>query len=204
LFVLTGFKTRAQTGSLGDPVVHITFGAGTSTHAGALPADSGSTSYTYSAVDFPTDGSYTIENSTAGSGSVWWSTTDHTGNTGGYMMIVNASVSKTDYFYKREVDGLCGGTTYQFSAWIGNLLRSKDNSPPNITFGIYNVSDGSLINSSPTGNIALQTGGFKWIQKTFNFTLPAGTYNYTAQSGTTTWSGTTTIDGNTCNLLHLN
>ena len=37
-----------------------------------------------------------------------------------------------------------------------------------------------------------------------NFTLPAGTYNYTAQSGTTTWSGTTTIDGNTCNLLHLN
>ena len=31
-------KSRAQTGSLGDPVVHITFGAGTSTHSGALHA----------------------------------------------------------------------------------------------------------------------------------------------------------------------
>lgn len=42
------------------------------------------------------DGSYTVENSTAGSGSMWWSATDHTGNTGGYMMVVNASISKTD------------------------------------------------------------------------------------------------------------
>src|ERR1700761_1401491 len=100
LFV--SITTRAQ--SLGDPVVHITFGAGTSTHAGALPADSGTTSYTYSSADFPIDGSYTIENTTAGAGNVWWSTTDHTGNTGGYMMIVNASYAKTDYFYKREVD----------------------------------------------------------------------------------------------------
>jgi len=176
LFVLTGYKTQAQTGSLGDPVVHITFGAGTSTHAGALPADSGSTSYTYSSADFPTDGSYTIENSTAGSGSVWWSITDHTGNTGGYMMIVNASVSKTDYFYKREVDGLCGATTYQFSAWAGNLLRSRDISPPDITFGLYTTA-GTLIKSYDTGPIALTPSGFKWIQYAFNFTLPAGTGN---------------------------
>lgn len=176
LFVLTGYNSHAQTGSLGDPVVHITFGAGTSTHAGALPADSGSTSYTYSSADFPTDGSYTIENSTVGSGSVWWSITDHTGNTGGYMMIVNASVSKTDYFYKREVDGLCGGTTYQFSAWAGNLLRSRDISPPDITFGLY-TTDGTLIKSYDTGPIALTPSGFKWIQYAFNFTLPAGTGN---------------------------
>jgi gliding motility-associated-like protein len=172
IFILNGYAVKAQ-GSLGDPVVHITFGAGTSTHAGALPADSGSTSYTYSTADFPIDGSYTIENTTAGAGNVWWSTSDHTGNTGGYMMVVNASVSKTDYFYKREVDDLCGGTTYQFSAWVGNLLRSQDISPPNITFGLYQL-DGSLIKSYPSGTIALTSGGFKWVQKTFNFTLPAG------------------------------
>jgi gliding motility-associated-like protein len=161
--------------SLGDPVVHITFGSGTSVHAGPLPADSGITSYTYSSSDFPTDGSYTIENTTAGAGNVWWSTTDHTGNTGGYMMIVNASVSKTDYFYMREVDGLCSGTTYQFSAWLGNLLRTEDLSPPNVIFGIYNKSTGALIEADTTGQVVLQPSGFKWIQYKFNFNLPAGT-----------------------------
>lgn len=178
LFILlpTG-KALAQTGSLGDPVVHITFGSGTSTHAGPLAADSGSTSYTYSSNDFPSDGYYTIENTTAGAGNVWWSITDHTGNTGGYMMIVNASYAKTDYFYKREVDGLCGGTTYQFSAWAGNLLRSRDISPPDITFSILNATTGATIQSYDTGTIALQTSGFKWIQYAFNFTLPSTVSN---------------------------
>jgi gliding motility-associated-like protein len=162
-------KSYAQ--SLGDPVVHITLGSGTATHAGALATDSGSTSYTYSSADFPNDGSYTIENTTNTPGT-WWTTTDHTGNAGGYMMVVNASVSKTDYFYKREVDGLCGGTKYQFSAWVGNLLKSRDLSPPNITFSIEKL-DGTVIQSYTTGTIALQTSGFKWIQYPFDFTLPA-------------------------------
>jgi gliding motility-associated-like protein len=164
-------KTNAQ--SLGDPVVSITFGSGTSTHSGALPADSGSTSYTYSNNDFPSDGSYTIENTTAGAGNVWWSATDHTGNTGGYMMVVNASVSKTDYFYKRTISGLCSNTTYQFSAWVVNLLRSNDISPPNITFAIEKT-DGTTIQSFNTGTIARTSGSYKWVQESFNFTLPAG------------------------------
>jgi hypothetical protein len=109
---------RAQLceGSLGDPIVSIDFGAGTAEHAGALPA--GTTSYTYSSADFPIDGSYTVENTTAGSGQVWWSTTDHTGNAGGYMMVVNASLSLTDYFYKTTVTGLCPGTLYEFASWV--------------------------------------------------------------------------------------
>jgi gliding motility-associated-like protein len=167
------FNFRSQAQSLGDPIVNITFGSGTATHAGALAADSGSTSYTYTSADFPNDGSYTIERTTNTPGT-WWTTTDHTGNTNGYMMVVNASVSKTDYFYKRQVTGLCGATTYQFSAWVGNLLKSQDNSPPNITFSILNT-DGSLIQSYNTGAIALNTSGFKWVQETFQFTLPAGT-----------------------------
>ncbi|WP_114939741.1 gliding motility-associated C-terminal domain-containing protein [Mucilaginibacter endophyticus] len=164
-------KTNAQ--SLGDPVVSITFGSGTSTHSGALPADSGSTSYPYSSADFPSDGYYTIENTTAGAGNVWWSATDHTGNTGGYMMVVNASVSKTDYFYKRTITGLCSNTTYQFSAWVVNLLRSNDISPPNITFAIEKT-DGTTIQSYNTGTIARTSGTYKWVQESFNFTLPAG------------------------------
>ena len=171
VIILLSLNTSAQ--SLGDPIVNITFGSGTAVHAGALPADSGSTSYTYTSADFPNDGSYTIERTT-NTPNIWWTTTDHTGNTNGYMMVVNASVSKTDYFYKRAVTGLCGATTYQFSAWVGNLLKTQDISPPNITFSILKT-DGTVIQSYNTGVIALNTSGFKWVQQTFNFTLPAGT-----------------------------
>ncbi|WP_183562086.1 gliding motility-associated C-terminal domain-containing protein [Mucilaginibacter sp. SP1R1] len=171
LLTLNFYRAAAQ--SLGDPVVSITFGSGTATHSGALPTDSGSTSYTYSNADFPSDGSYTIENTTAGAGNVWWSATDHTGNAGGYMMVVNASVSKTDYFYKRTVTGLCSNTTYQFSAWVVNLLRSNDISPPNITFSIEKT-DGTIIQSFNTGTIARTNGNYQWVQKSFKFTLPAG------------------------------
>jgi len=129
------------------------------------------TSYTYSTNDFPYDGSYTIENSTAGSGDIWWSTTDHTGNSGGYMMVVNASVSLTDYFYKKTITGLCPGTLYEFAAWVMNLLRSQDLSPPNITF-IIQQTDGTLINSYTTGSISLQSGPV-WRQFGFYFTTPS-------------------------------
>ena len=156
-------------GSLGDPIVDLDFGSGISTHAGALPA--GMTSYTYSSNDFPIDGSYTIENSTAGSGNIWWSTTDHTGNTGGYMMVVNASLSLTDYFYKNTITGLCPATTYEFAAWVMNLLRAQDLSPPNITFMIEKT-DGTLLNSYTTGSIPLQKSAV-WKQYGFYFSTPA-------------------------------
>jgi len=173
ILTFNALDSRGQ--SLGDPVVEITFGSGTATHAGALAADSGSTSYTYTSADFPNDGSYTIEKTT-NTPNTWWTTTDHTGNTGGYMMVVNASVSKTDYFYKREVDNLCGGTTYQFSAWVGNLLRYSDISPPDITFSIE-TTGGTVIQSYNTGPVSQRKDSFKWIQFAFNFTLPAGTGN---------------------------
>lgn len=158
-------------GSLGDPVVKLDFGAGSSVHAGALPA--GTTSYTYSASDFPSDGSYTVENTTAGSGNVWWGTKDHTGDTGGYMMVVNASLSKTDYFYRTTVTGLCPGTTFEFAAWIVNLLRSSDISPPNITFNIK-TTGGSVLASYTTGTIPLTPAGPVWKQYGTYFTTPAG------------------------------
>lgn len=158
------------TGSLGDPIVNINFGAGTSIHKGALP--SGTTSYSYSSADFPMDGSYTVENSTAGSGQVWWSTKDHTGDAGGYMMVVNASISKTDYFFKTTVNGLCPGTLFEFSAWVMNLLRSSDLSPPDITFQIEKT-DGSILASYTTGAIARQNIAL-WRQFGFYFSTPVG------------------------------
>jgi gliding motility-associated-like protein len=159
-------------GSLGDPVVKLDFGAGTATHAGTLPA--GTTSYTYSANDFPNDGSYTVENTTAGSGNVWWSTKDHTGNTGGYMMVVNASSLKTDYFYKTTVRGLCSGTTFEFAAWAANLIRTNDVSPPDLTFTILKTDGVSVITSFNTLPIPVTPGGLTWKQYGTQFKMPAG------------------------------
>jgi len=170
LLLISSLTSRAQLceGSLGDPIVNINFGSGTSVHGSSLP--SGTTSYSWSTDDFPLDGSYTIENSTAGSGDQWWSTTDHTGNTGGYMMVVNASISTTDYFYTTTITGLCPGTLYEFAAWVMNLLRSQDLNPPNITFMIEKT-DGTLLNSYTTGDIALQSSPV-WKQYGFYFSTP--------------------------------
>lgn len=169
VFVLFSVQIQAQlcTGSLGDPVVKLDFGSGTATHGSAL--GSGITSYTYTSADFPSDGSYTIESRTNTSGT-WWTTTDHTGS--GYMMVVNASFSTTDYFYKNTVTGLCPGTTYEFAAWIMNLLVSRDNSPPNITFTIEDTS-GTILGTYNTGDIGLSSSAV-WKQYGFYFTTPSG------------------------------
>lgn len=155
------------TGSLGDAVVKIDFGTGTSSHGTAL--GTGITSYTWTTADFPNDGSYTIEKTTNTPGT-WWTTTDHTG--GGYMMVVNASLSTTDYFYKNTVTGLCPDTTYEFAAWIMNLLRSNDTSPPNITFTIESTT-GTILGTYNTGDIALNSSAV-WKQYGFYFTTPTG------------------------------
>lgn len=171
LFTLFLFVVRLQaqlcTGSLGDAVVKIDFGTGTSSHGTAL--GTGITSYTWTTADFPNDGSYTIEKTTNTPGT-WWTTTDHTG--GGYMMVVNASLSTTDYFYKNTVTGLCPDTTYEFAAWIMNLLRSNDTSPPNITFTIESTS-GTILGTYNTGDIGLSSSAV-WKQYGFYFTTPTG------------------------------
>jgi len=171
LLSLTLFSHKASAQSLGDPIVNITFGSGTATRPGPLPTDSGTTTYTYEGTNFPNDGYYTIANSTAGMLSGWWSTTDHTGNPGGYMMIVNGSF-QPGIFYTRTVAGLCGSTKYQFAAWIKNLLNYSG-ILPNVTFSIETTS-GTILGSGTTGDIPMAN---TWVQYPFTFTTPAGVDN---------------------------
>jgi gliding motility-associated-like protein len=158
---------QTSTGSLGDPIINLNFGAGNSGTRGA-PLGADITNYTYT-TGTPNDGFYTIAQSTAGMFD-WWSTTDHTGNPGGYMMVVNASVSKTDYFYKQSVTGLCPGTTYEFAAWVMNMAKNNV-IKPNITFIITNAS-GIIIKSLPTGDIPYSSSAPTWIQYRVYFTTP--------------------------------
>src|ERR1044071_3652202 len=73
------FSVNAQlcTGSLGDPVVNITFGTG-ATNSGYTATNA----YTYISSSCPNDGFYTITTSTANCFGNTWHTigSDHTGN----------------------------------------------------------------------------------------------------------------------------
>jgi len=88
-------------------------------------------------------------------------------------MVVNAAQAKTDYFYKQTITGLCPGTTFEFAAWVANLLKTSDLSPPNITFTI-STTDGTVLKTYNTGDIPLTPGGLTWKQFGTYFTTPAG------------------------------
>src|SRR5689334_5692514 len=96
LFLFSG-KAQLCSGSLGDPIVNITFGAGPNPGA---PLSSAATNYLYTATDCPNDGSYTVRNSTANCFSNSWHTltSDHTGNPNGYFMVVNASYQPSSFY----------------------------------------------------------------------------------------------------------
>jgi len=161
-------NSQSCTGSLGDPIVNFTFGAGTSF---GPPLSPGVTNMQYIASQCPNDGYYTITNySSACFSNSWHTVTDHTGDVNGYYMLVNASFTPSD-FYVQKVDGLCSGTTYQFSAWVVNVINRPGISP-NITFSIEKT-DGTVLQSYNSGDIPINTKPV-WSQYGMFFTTPAG------------------------------
>ena len=178
LGVLTCFAGKAQlcTGSLGDPVINITFGSG-SNPGPALRA--ASTNYTYISDDCPNDGSYTVRTYSSNCfGSTWFSPQeDHTpGDVNGYFMLVNASYTPGD-FYVDTIRGLCPSTTYEFAAWVMNILRPTacggNGIDPNLTFKIE-TGNGTILATYNTGNIP-ENSSVSWKQYGTFFETPANT-----------------------------
>ncbi|GAA0741481.1 T9SS type B sorting domain-containing protein [Gaetbulibacter jejuensis] len=162
-------------GNLGDPVVSIDFGSGQG-RGDAL--GNSVTAFTYVASGELDEGEYTIHNTTSGlKGNAWHVTTDHTGNTNGYMMIINSAVLASEgVFYTKTVSGLCADTTYEFSAWLMNIMNPSigtDQYHPDVTFRISDTS-GNVLGTYNTGDIAQSSSGV-WIQYGFFFTLEADT-----------------------------
>lgn len=174
LFYCTPVAAQLCQGSLGDPIVNINFGAGSNPGA---PLNAATTNYQYISTDCPNDGAYTVVNRTNSCfGSTWHTlTSDHTGNSNGYFMLVNASFQPSA-FYIDTVHGLCGSTTYEFAAWIINMTKSSSCSgnpiKPNLTFRIEK-KDGTVLQSYTTGDIAALANP-QWKQYGFYFTTPAG------------------------------
>lgn len=162
------------TGSLGDPVVHISFGSGS---AQGNPIRSVSNVYTFFSTDCPNDGYYTIRTGTSACFANTWHTVseDHTPNdNNGYMMIVNASYQPGD-FYLDTVRGLCANTTYEFAAWVMNVLRNTAcggaGIDPILTFQVETVT-GTPLATYTTGSI-LETQSPTWKQYGHYFTTTA-------------------------------
>ena len=159
-------------GSLGDPLVNISFGTGTNPGA---PLAAAATGYQFVSGDCPPDGFYTVRNNTTACfGNTWHSLgTDHTGNGNGYFMLVNASIQPSA-FYVDTVRGLCGNSTYEFAAWIMNVILpascNGNSNQPNLSFTIEKT-DGTVLQTYNSGNIASSPIP-SWKQYGFFFTTP--------------------------------
>jgi hypothetical protein len=88
-------------GSLGVPIFQETFGAGSSIIGPPLPA--GTSNYNYVNSECVVDSQYAIVNYTSGCPG-WHTLTDHTGDPGGYFMIVSAEAAPVT-IYTRTVEG---------------------------------------------------------------------------------------------------
>ena len=170
LFVASiGGTVEAQVcnGALGDPVVNIDFGRGTDRFGPSLGSN---TSYNYNDngdPGNPDDGDYAIAKTTSGMNPGWSTVQNHTPNDpDGYMMVVNASFTPGVFYESTTQIDLCPNTTYEFAAWIVNILRNDNGNKPNITFSILSLND-DVLQTFNTGDIA--NANPTWIQYGFLF-----------------------------------
>lgn len=176
LFLIFCFQVNGQlcNGSLGDPVVNVTFGSDATPNG---PLKAGVTNLRYTTNGCPGDGDYTITNMSFGCfGNTWHMMVgDHTGDTGGRFMLVNASPDPSE-FYVDTVKGLCANTTFEFATWVANVLKPTAcggaGVKPNLTFRIETTT-GILLQKFETGDIPFEAQK-TWKQYGTFFKTPAG------------------------------
>jgi gliding motility-associated-like protein len=172
-FLCTAVHSQLCTGSLGDPVVNITFGDYLSPRD---PLKAGVTNLKYVA-GCPGDGEYTITSFSFGCfGNTWqYLVKDHTGDLGGRFMVVNASFEPSD-FYVDTVTGLCGNTVYELATWVANILLPTSCNgagiKPNLTFRIETIS-GTVLKKFDSGDIP-EEAEKTWKQYGTFFSTPTG------------------------------
>lgn len=117
-----------------------------------------------------------------------WRGSDHTGD-GGYFMAVNGAPNNTvsPTFYKIKTIPVCIGATYEFSAWVINLLPATSGSAvagsePNISFKV----NGQVIGTS--GAIAY-TNTPTWVKVGGSFVATTSTVDLEVVNATAVASG---------------
>lgn len=117
-----------------------------------------------------------------------WRGKDHTGD-GGYFMAVNGAPANTfsPLFYQIKTIPVCVGATYEFSAWVINLLPSTSNfaipgSQPNISF---RVNGAVIANSGPIAYNSTAT----WVKVVGTFVATTTTVDLEVVNATTVFLG---------------
>ncbi|WP_159441144.1 gliding motility-associated C-terminal domain-containing protein [Pedobacter caeni] len=115
----------------------------------------------------PADGYYTIKKK-IDRGDPWHFISNHTpDDPDGYLMMVNASYSPGIFYETIVTTELCANTTYEFAAWVANLMKSGG-IKPNITFQITTIND-QILSTYNTGDIPNSVES-TWKQYGFLFT----------------------------------
>jgi gliding motility-associated-like protein len=158
--VLSSFNTlNAQlwNGSLGPPIVNITFGS----DGNYYTPPPGFTTFKQGN-GCPEIGKYSITGKVFGCQQNTWLQVvgDHyfPGDVGGQFMIVNAEGTSGTIF-SDTVRSLCDNTTYQFAAWITNVMKdiACNHNPAlaNLSFNAQTLS-GTIIGTYNTGDIPIE------------------------------------------------
>src|SRR6476469_9771055 len=191
LFVcLVGISTHAAaqgvcSSSALTPVYSQTFGTSTTSSKKSTVPSGFVTNYTFNGSSSLQDGQYMVTPRVQNSSNNDWAVGgDHTGNTNGNMFLVNAGTGASTFFYQ-QVDNLCPGSVYSFSAWLANVNTISNTKSicgsglvwPKVTFNIKNTS-GTILATYTTDTLPLTKNRVvspNWQQYGFQFALPSGT-----------------------------
>lgn len=163
-------RCQVQSCTVENTVWSETFGTGTYS---SLPA--GKTNYTYSSSTL-VEGNYRLAKNSQG-GQLWHNSKDHTGNTNGLMLLVNANGGSGE-IYRDTVYNLIPGNFHMVSFYAMNTTVrgtcSGSTGNPRLQFiaEAFNA-DGSFTQlSSFYSNYLNATSSPTWVKVSGNFTLP--------------------------------
>ena len=187
-FCNTITQQQSCNGSLGAAVVNIDFGSGPTNPGPQLSVAVPGASTNYNFASYATgnppsaaiDGDYALVNAVPVNGAWHTGAKDHTGNANGYMAFFNSAPTPGE-FYRQTVTNLCPGTTYEFAAWVVNVINASvlpGAILPNITFNILDPTTQAVMATYNTGDIP-HFNTMTWNQYSFLFLLPAGNNSVT-------------------------
>ncbi|CAF1199503.1 unnamed protein product [Rotaria sordida] len=159
------------------PILLVTFGNGLSKYSQVTP-DRFNFTTTYKQQFQPTtyDGSFSFINRVPNDFNNDWHTdaTDHTGDPGGYMFLINAD-EQPGQFYNGAVNNLCIGLRYEFSVYLANIMKLTGRIKPSVRFEVRSPSLGNrLLAQLSSGDVPEDTT-LTWRKYGLSFIAPSST-----------------------------
>lgn len=161
------------------PIVDITFGRGASQFSNAKPSDFNfQTTYQQDLTPAIEDGNYTFLNKIYNHYNNAWHTgaTDHTGDGGGYMFLVNADF-RPGLFYNGTVKDLCIGLRYEFSVYLANICQPSTRLDPSVRFQVRSADGQNTLLTQAVSGFVPKTKTLTWIKYGLSFITPSRSVN---------------------------